>query len=206
MFFNEIIMRFAIAILQQYMRERKKYTYKDPDFNVEDLLNEVFKPQESLKELFQKRLDELGISPTNALDILKISYRALNGILNGDQKNIDITNLGKIAAFLQMRTEDVIKLYLSSFERNHPKEEIITSKKIEFIKENFDLASLKKAGFIDSIVDFSQIDKKITSFLGLKSIFEYRKPEIEVAFSAGKVKPKNLLNRSLWDRKCKNCI
>lgn len=166
--------------------------------DINTLLNDVLKPEKvSLKELFNKKVAELQITPTNVLEILNIQHRALKGILEGTQKMVDVTNLIKLANFLQLSKEEVIKLYVDSLERSYS-ENIVSPEKIKFIQENFDLAALKKAGFIDSISDFDSIESKIVSFLGLKSIYEYKRPSIKPAFSAGLVRPKNELTRSLW--------
>jgi len=166
--------------------------------DINSLLNNILKPENpGLKELFDKKINELKITSTSILEILNIQHRTLKGILEGTQKIIDVTNLIKIANFLQMPKEDVINLYIDSLEKNYT-ENIVPPEKIKFIQENFDLAALKKAGFIDSLTDFEKIDSKITSFLGLKTIYEYKRPNIKPAFSAGLVKPKNELTRSLW--------
>lgn len=166
--------------------------------DINSLLNDILKPEKlRLKELFDKKISELKITSTSVLEILNIQHRTLKGILEGTQKVVDVTNLIKIANFLQLPKEEVIKLYIDSLEQSFT-EKIVPPEKIKFIQENFDLATLKKAGFIDSIIDFEKIDSKITSFLGLKSIYEYKRPNIKPAFSAGLVKPKNELTRSLW--------
>lgn len=166
--------------------------------DINTLLNNILKPETTgLKELFDKKVEELQITFTNVLEILNIQHRALKGILEGTQKMVDVTNLIKIANFLQLSKEDVIKLYIDSLEKKYS-ENVVSPQKIKFIQENFDLAALKKAGFIDSISDFENIESKLVSFLGLKSIFEYKRPSIKPAFSAGLVKPKNELTRSLW--------
>ncbi|MCO5238367.1 MAG: ImmA/IrrE family metallo-endopeptidase [Chitinophagaceae bacterium] len=172
----------------------KNSKYQD----INSLLNDILKPDKpGLKELFDKKISELKITSTSVLEILNIQHRTLKGILDGTQKVVDVTNLIKIANFLQLPKEDVIKMYIDSLEKNYT-ENIVPPEKIKFIQENFDLAALKKAGFIDSLTDFEKIDSKITSFLGLKSIYEYKRPNIKPAFSAGLVKPKNELTRSLW--------
>ncbi|MCO5241829.1 MAG: ImmA/IrrE family metallo-endopeptidase [Chitinophagaceae bacterium] len=166
--------------------------------DINSLLNDILRPDKpGLKELFDKKISELKITSTSVLEILNIQHRTLKGILDGTQKVVDVTNLIKIANFLQLPKEDVIKMYIDSLEKNYT-ESIVPPEKIKFIQENFDLAALKKAGFIDSLTDFEKIDSKITSFLGLKSIYEYKRPNIKPAFSAGLVKPKNELTRSLW--------
>jgi HTH-type transcriptional regulator/antitoxin HigA len=171
---------------------------KDKIQDINAILNNILKPETpGLKELFDNKVAELQITSTNVLEILNIQHRALKGILEGTQKMVDVTNLIKLANFLQLPKEDVIKLYIDSLEKTYS-ENIVSPKKIKFIQENFDLAALKKAGFIDSISDFENIESKLVSFLGLKSIFEYKRPSIKPAFSAGLVKPKNELTRSLW--------
>ena len=159
-----------------------------------------FEDKVDLNDLFERRLDELNISKTNACDVINIQSRALNGILKGTQKLIDFTNIIKIASFLQIPKEDVLKLYIESLEKNFPDKTSpqIPPEKIEFIKENFDLAALKQVGFINSITDFKQIEENITHYFGLKQIFDYKRPSVEVAFSEGKIKPKNELSRSFW--------
>jgi HTH-type transcriptional regulator/antitoxin HigA len=126
-----------------------------------------------------------------------MQHRTLNGILDGTQKNIDFTNLIKIASFLQIPKMQVTELYLNALENNYPTY-TISSDKIKFIKENFDLAVFKKAGFIDSITDFRHIEERLLSRLGLKSIFEYKRLGNDVAFSSGLFKPKNEITRSFW--------
>lgn len=173
-------------------KEESKYQ------DINSLLNNILSVQkDSLQSLFDKKINELNISFTNSAELLEIQPRALKAILEGSKKILDITNLIKIANFLLLPKDQVINLYLDSLE-NHFSSSTIPAEKIKYIKENFDLAGLKKAGFITSITDFDEIDYKITNFLGLKSIFEYQRPNIKPAFSAGLIKPKNELNRSLW--------
>ena len=179
-------------------------TNKNQDnFDIDSLLNgflsnEVNIYEASLKELFDARLSELQISMTTALSILQIESRPLNGILNGNQKLVDFTNLIKIANFLQIPKEKVIQLYINELEKTYDLDLAYPPSKIEFINKNFDLAVLKKANFINSINDYPEIEKKINSYFGFKTIFEYRKPHVDVAFSAGLIKPKNELSRSMW--------
>jgi HTH-type transcriptional regulator / antitoxin HigA len=176
---------------------------REDDFDVDRLLRDLYKPpvfdnKESLNELFERRIQELNVSRTNALDILKIERLTLNGILGGTQKRVDFTNLIKIANFLQIPKEQVIKLYVEVLEINFPEKKAISPDKIAFINENFDLAGLKKAKFLDSITDYEEIENRVIHFFGLKSIFDYKKPPVDVAFSAGLVKPKNEYLRSFW--------
>ncbi|MCS3797187.1 ImmA/IrrE family metallo-endopeptidase [Niastella sp. OAS944] len=167
------------------------------DFNIDNLILDLFSP-DTLKDVFEKRLTELKISTTTASEILDIDYRAMINIIHGTKKIADFTNLIKIANFLQLSTSEVARLYINTLEKNFPEQSIISPEEIKFIKENFDLAALKKAKFIKSITDFNEINTKLTKALGLRSILDYQKPSGDVAFSAGKRKPKTENNRSQW--------
>lgn len=168
-----------------------------------DLLKSLFRDSKppvklTLQDLFNKRLQELDLKPTNVLEILNIEYRTLNGIIEGTQRRIDIISLIKIADFLQISKEQAVALYLDALEGNFSNEISHTSNKIAFIRDNFDLSALKKAGFIESVSDFSAIENKICQFLGLDTITDYVKPLGDVAFSASLIVPKNELTRSFW--------
>lgn len=167
-------------------------------FNIDDLLNNTLR-NESLKEIFQNKLDELKLNKTNVQEILDMPYRTLKGILEGTQKLVDVTNLIKIADFLQMPKEQVFKLYAEAVQSIHPSKQV-SPQKIKFIKENFDLVVLKKAGLINDLSDFDHIEARINKRLGFKSIYEYKQPNIDIAFSSGLFKPKNLLTRLFWIR------
>ncbi len=151
----------------------------------------------TLRERFEKRAEELKIAPTAALEILNVEYRALKGILNGTQKNVDFTALSKLARFIGISFPEIIEMYVQSLGDKY-KHEIGYTDKGKFILKNFDLASLKKAGIIDTINNFDHIEKQLLHLLGLKNIFDYNTDKIEAAFSAGKVEPKNAQTRDLW--------
>lgn len=167
------------------------------NFNVDELLSNLF-PPERLSVLFEKRVTELQINPTNALEILDIEYRALQGILHGTNKKVDYTNFIKIASFLQITKEKVLELYFNELEKNFPSSSPYPQDKIDFLNNNFDLATLKKAGIINSIHDYREIENTLIRYLGLNNILDYKLPSNEIAYSEGAIKPKNSLNRGLW--------
>lgn len=179
-------------------------------YYVDNFLDGLFDNNEfldnSLKGLFDKRLSQLGISQTTSLKILNLESRTLKGVLEGTLKIVDFTTLIKLSNFLQVPQKKIISMFLSELEKNFPDSFPFPSNKIEFINKNFDLAALKKSGIIDSITDYYQIDSKISSFLGVKNIFEYQPSIANVAFSSGEIKPKNNLNRSLWLKRAKDII
>ena len=145
------------------------------------------------------------MAPTTVLDILDIQYRTLHGILDGTQKTVDYINLLKIANFLQLPKEHVIKLHLEALEKNYSTT-TLSPEKVKFITENFDLAVLKQAGFIGNIMDFNEIEARIISRLNLKSIFDYRKPPVDQTFCTGVHKPKHSVTRAFWVHAATSCF
>jgi transcriptional regulator with XRE-family HTH domain len=150
--------------------------------DIDALLGNLFKP-ENLRDLFDKRVYELGLSERDVRRMLKIEYRTINGIIDGTQKRGDISSFKKLAAFLNMPLDEFLEMHSSLVEANSSDKNTITNKK-KFIKDNFDLAVLKKAGFINSITDFEEIEKRLISYFNLSSIFEYEKRSFNTAFSA----------------------
>lgn len=157
----------------------------------------------SLRERFDNRIAELGITPTYVLGILNINYRALEGILDGTQRRIDFVTLTKLARFLGITTNLVVRLYIETLERNNP-DDLKVADKRTFITTNFDLATLRAANIISSISDFDHIEERLTRILGLRSIFDYNTDEIEAAFSSGATKPRNASTRKYFIEKSRS--
>lgn len=157
----------------------------------------------SLRERFDNRIAELGITPTYVLGILNINYRALEGILDGTQRRIDFVTLTKLARFLGITTNLVVRLYIETLEKNNP-DDLKVADKRTFITTNFDLATLRAANIISSISDFDHIEERLTQILGLRSIFDYNTDEIEAAFSSGATKPRNAATRKYFIEKSRS--
>ncbi len=171
---------------------------------VDALLGGLFH-SDSLREHFDNKIRNLSISSTTAATIIGVQLRALNGILDGNQKIIDITIISKLASFLQLSREKIVNLYLDEVEKNFPTA-TIPANKVEFIKSNFDLAVLRKAKWINNIIDFAHIEQRLVARLGLKSILEYKKPSVDVAFCVGTRKLKNELTRAVWIKAAQACF
>lgn len=180
----------------------------DKHAEINELLNNIFK-KVSLREMFEKRLYELGISQTAAERLLGVGHRSLNGLLDITQKKVDYSTFKSVAAFLNIPIEELIETHINLIEETFSNENTTSNKK-KFIRENFDLAILRKAGFIDTINDFDKIEKKITSYLGLQSIFDYKKISFSTAFWVGKPTFKNpaktSITRNFWLTSAKNFI
>jgi HTH-type transcriptional regulator/antitoxin HigA len=151
----------------------------------------------TLQELFDKKLIELDIAKTAAFKLMGVQPATMKGVLSGTQKQVDVRNLLKLANFLQVPLEEVIVPFLKLIEQNFPLIGV-SAEEVNFIKNNFDLAVLKKAGLIDTISDFDHIKKRIMARLGLRSIFEYKRPDIDIAFCSGTYKPESNHTRAFW--------
>lgn len=151
------------------------------------------KIRETLSELFAQRLESLDIPKTTALNIMGMSVRTLEGILSGEQKMLDYTQLIKLSNFLGIDIEQVATLYLEKVKEVHEVGNDInrTNEMVEFVNEKFNLAELKKVGLIKSLTDYDDIIRSICNYFGLKNIFEYSEPDLNVAFSSGKRAKRN---------------
>lgn len=166
--------------------------------DINDYLDRILQSNTpSLQELFSRKIKELKIAKTTAFNLMGVHTTTMKGVLTGSQKQVDVRNLVKLANFLQLPLEQVIGLYIKSVEKNFPVNGI-SAKEVSFIKENFDLAVLKKAGLIDNISDFEHIKNRIIARLGLRSILDYKRPTIDIAFSSGTYKPESNLSRAFW--------
>lgn len=164
----------------------------------DDILKRLFDPKpikvkESLEELFLHRLENLNIPKTSALNIMGMTTRSLEGILSGEQKMIDYTQLVKISNFIGVPLDQVVNLYLEKLQEVHPLGADISraGEVINFLNEKFNLAELRKVGLINSLTNYEEITSSICSYFGLRSVFDYYEPDINIAFSAGKRAKKN---------------
>ena len=172
----------------------------DKHEEINALLNNLFK-EVSLRDMFEKRLYELSISQTAAEKLIGVGHRPLNGLLDVTQKKVDYSTLKAVSVFLNISIEELIEIHVKLIERNFSNQNTTSNKK-KFIRENFDLAVLRKAGFIDTINDFDRIESKITSYLGLNTIFDYKKIAFSTAFWSANISQKNpvktTLTRNFW--------
>lgn len=171
------------------------------DFNVDDLLGKILSDMnegasDTLPAVFEKRLAELHINQTTAAEIMGIQHRGLIGVLNGTLKRVDFSTLIKLSSFLQRPEREVLELFMNSFREHLPSRD--NQRKVEFIRNNFDLATLKKVGFISDITDFDEVEKKVCKLFRLNNLFDYKPSNIVPAFSSGKVKKTNSLSQNVW--------
>ncbi|KPM33420.1 Putative plasmid maintenance system antidote protein [Croceitalea dokdonensis DOKDO 023] len=146
--------------------------------------------------LFERRIEELGITQSRAEAMLGIEKKSLNSILNKEAKRVDIITIIKLAQFLNLPVDGFVKVYLQEL----PSEQIgdiEKAKKNNFIVQNFDLPQLHKKKFISSKTDYEAIEKRIVTFFGLNSIYDFAQETVTPAFSRTKRSSSDLM-REFW--------
>jgi len=149
-----------------------------------------------LQELFDQRLAYLEITKHQASKILDADQKTIDSILVGDAKKVDFVTILKLSNFLEIPYEELMNKYFKLVADTH-NDSVLLAKKRSFIVNNFDLPSLKKLGFIESINDFEHIEERINAFFGYDNLFEHSKYKITAAFSSGK-RVTNKANLMFW--------
>lgn len=155
----------------------------------------------TLKELYLQKLLELKMSGTQVENLLGISHKSLLAIFNNTGERIDIINVIKLAHFLGISINDIMKLYVPHM----PAEqigEIQKAREAGYIISNFDIPTMKKIGFFTSsdlqtIQSLSNIKKRIVTFFGLSTIYDYTETNVFPAFSRSKKKSDDQI-RTFW--------
>lgn len=154
--------------------------------------------EQSLKALFETKLLQYGLTMNQAEKLLSMQKRTLEGILDKSAKRIDVVSLLKLGQFLGLNTDALFKLYLK--EASHDIiGELEDAKRKSFIVSNFDTKNLYRSGFIKSKTDFDEIEKRIVSYFGINSIYEYGTKSYIPAFSRTK-RSANILMKEFWVR------
>jgi len=178
------------------------------DNHTESLLNSILRRLDAeeilqLRNRFENKLNELGITSFQAEKQLGTDYKTLNRLLDGDVKKFDLITLIKIGYLLNIPEKDVSESFISLMLEQHA-EEISNVKKMMFIHNNFDLDTLKKLRIIKKTNDYSHIENQLVSILGLHSILDYNPEDIGAAHSESSIKPKHQKNRIYFKSKSKS--
>lgn len=142
---------------------------------IDNLINGAIKSGENktlLRQHFESRLEFLGITLNQFCEGYEMAFRTINAILDGNFKYLDPISLMKIANFLNVSSDEILKECLSYMSVN-TQIQLEDSKKRTYILDNFNLHALKKDGVISSIKDFGHIEKCLLRAYGLKDIYEY---------------------------------
>ncbi len=153
----------------------------------------------NFSELIEQKKAELGITEFQMSKILGLSkntfYRLVKRVSEGDIDSLDYFLIVKISQLFNIDITDLTKIYVSSLKPEHIGE-IEQARKAYYIINTFDIKGLKDQNFISSTTDFSAIEKRITSFFHLNSIFDYSHEVGQVFFS--KHQNSNSKMRKFW--------
>lgn len=142
---------------------------------IDNLINGAIKSGENktlLRQHFESRLEFLGITLNQFLEGYEMTFRTINAILDGNFKYLDPISILKIANFLNVSSDEILKECVSYMPAN-TQMQLEDLKKRTFILDNFNLHALKKDGIISSIKDFGHIEKCLLRVFGLRDIYEY---------------------------------
>lgn len=150
----------------------------------------------TLLDLYTKRKNMLSITDRQIQIILGMDKKTIMPILNGTAKQVNFTNIIKLAHFLGVSVYDFIKFYIPQMDTKSIGE-IQRSREAGYILENFDVSILTKMKFFDKDSSSAEMREKIEQFFGLNSLFDYSENGSFVAFSRTKRTSSDLM-RNFW--------
>ncbi|UOG77696.1 transporter (plasmid) [Hymenobacter tibetensis] len=168
----------------------------------DDLLSAIHRMIESdhtpsFRELVDQKKKELGINTDYEFSkMVGIANNTLARLIDGETQKIDLFSVLKVGQFLGIQFNKIAEVFVASLKPEFVGE-LDLAAKANFILKNFNLPSLKKIGFIKNTTDIKEIDRKITSFFGLESIYQYGKDIPAALFSRAKQRSKDEM-RTMW--------
>ncbi|WP_192348831.1 ImmA/IrrE family metallo-endopeptidase [Algoriphagus sp. Y33] len=154
------------------------------NIDVDKLLQEIFNDGDEfdVKERFEEKLGEYGVSKTKALKLLNIDKDVFDEILEGTAKQPNLIHVVKVAEFLDIDVHEFVKMIL----KNQNPENIASidrARKLKFLMKNFDVKALTKRGFFDGDDDIDEMVVKALTYFGYNSIKEFENQLVEPLYS-----------------------
>lgn len=170
------------------------------NLNVDQLLQDIFNDDSefSIKDRFEEKIAEYGISKTKALKLLNVDKDVFEEILDGSAKQPNLIHVVKVAEFLDVDVHEFIKMVL----RNQNPENIASidrARKLKFLMKNFDVKSLTKRGFFDTGDEIDELVNKVLTYFGYESIAAYESQLVEPLYSRSK-RPFSDKMKDFWVR------
>lgn len=117
----------------------------------------------SLNDLYAEKKKNLHLSNRQILHILGMDSNTLNPILKGTAKHIGFINIIKLAHFLGISVNDLLKIYIPEMDAKQIGE-IQRARDAGYIVETFDVATLTKIKFFSSDSSSKDMGEKIKKF------------------------------------------
>jgi Zn-dependent peptidase ImmA (M78 family)/DNA-binding Xre family transcriptional regulator len=150
----------------------------------------------SLKELYISKRNALRLSDRQIQKMLGMDSKTLNPILNGEAKQINFVNVIKLAHFLGISVNDLIKVYIPDLDSKQIGD-IQRAREAGYIVEYFDVAILNKIKFFKPGSSSYEMSEKIKAFFNLETLYSYSEGPHQSAFSRTK-RNSNDLMRNFW--------
>lgn len=158
--------------------------------------NEVIGPNMTLNDLYQAKKTAIKLSDRQIQRILGMDKNTIDPILKGTAKQVNFINLLKLAHFLGISVNDIVRVYIPELSSEQIGD-IQRAKEAGFIIEHFDVACLTKIKFLPPNMSSAQIGDRIKKFFGLESIYDYSINELLPAFSRTRKSSGDLM-RDFW--------
>lgn len=150
----------------------------------------------SLSDLYAEKKKALHLSDRQIQHILNMDPKTLNPILKGTAKHASFINVIKVAHFLGLSVNDLLKIYIPKMDADQIRE-IQRSRDGGYIVETFDVATLIKMKFFSNGSSSQEMGDKIKKFFCLDSLYDYSKKYLAPAFSRTKRNSSDLM-RNFW--------
>lgn len=150
----------------------------------------------SLKDLYIAKKTSLNLSDRQIQKILGMEAKTIKPILNGTAKQINFINVVKLAHFLGLSVNDLIKVYVPQLA---PEQigEIQRAREAGYIVENFDVSILTKMKFFNSNASSKEMCERIKKFFNIEDLYSYSENYMFSVFSHSK-RSSNDLMRHFW--------
>jgi HTH-type transcriptional regulator / antitoxin HigA len=170
-------------------------------FSADWLINAAISPKGwidtlRLMELFNHKINELGVSKNQALKIIDIETKSFDGFMQGNSSKIDYLTILKLSTLLEISPTVFVDKFLTRIVEEN-RDELEKTKIRYFIARNFDLKGLQKINFIETVNDFDHIEARILNFFGYDSVFQYQNNLDVPVYSSGKI-TSNKESLSFW--------
>lgn len=179
------------------MDKNLAYDTDDPNHLMDEVLKLlVSSDAPSLANLIEQRRNELGLSTKAASEVLSMTRSSYERLVTGALQKLDVLTALKLAHFLDVSIEHVMKLVAASVMPAEDYKTVEHVKEASFIVKNFDVVRLRKLGFIESL-DFGHIRDRIVAYFGLNSLYEYGTEAAAVLFSLSNTRVQDKM-KSFW--------
>jgi len=150
----------------------------------------------TLRDLYDIRKNELRLTDLQIQKILGMDRKTIMPIIEGKAKQVNFINVIKLAHFLGLSVNDLIKVYIPDMDSKQIGE-IQRSREAGYIVQNFDVSILTKRKFFKSGSSSRDMAERIKVFFGINTLYEYSENYASPAFSKTKRDSSELM-RDFW--------